>query len=71
MHLSSVLFATVQVSGEAMYVDDMPLPSNALHAAFVFSTRPHAKLLSVDSSAASTVTPYLIPELFNAPVHFE
>ena len=36
-------------------MDDMPLPSNALHAAFVLSTRPHAKILSVDSGAAVTV----------------
>ena len=44
-----------QVTGEAQYVDDLPLPNNALHAAFVLSTRPHAKILSIDSSAAEQV----------------
>lgn len=46
----------VQVTGEAVYVDDIPLPANALHAVFVLSSRPHAKLLSVDASAALQVT---------------
>lgn len=45
-----LLFA--QVSGQAQYTDDVPLPPTALHAAFVTSTRPHAKLLSVDATAA-------------------
>jgi Aldehyde oxidase and xanthine dehydrogenase, a/b hammerhead domain len=45
-----------QVTGEAVYVDDMPLPANALHAVFVLSTRPHAKLLNVDASAALEVS---------------
>eukprot|EP00878_Enallax_costatus_P021296 GHUV01022542.1.p1 GENE.GHUV01022542.1~~GHUV01022542.1.p1 ORF type:complete len:619 (+),score=146.78 GHUV01022542.1:134-1858(+) len=44
--------ADLQVSGQAQYTDDLPLPPTALHAAFVTSTRPHAKLLSVDPSAA-------------------
>lgn len=43
---------SVQVSGEAQYTDDVPLPANSLHAAFVTSTKPHARLLSVDPSAA-------------------
>jgi xanthine dehydrogenase/oxidase len=30
----------------------VPLPPNTLHAAFVTSSRPHAKLVSVDASAA-------------------
>jgi xanthine dehydrogenase molybdopterin-binding subunit B len=41
-----------QVSGEAQYTDDVALPPNALHAAFVTSSKPHAKLLGVDASAA-------------------
>jgi xanthine dehydrogenase/oxidase len=44
--------ADMQVTGEAVYVDDMPLPANALHAVLVLSTRPHAKLLRVDASKA-------------------
>ncbi len=46
---------TVQVTGEAHYTDDIPLPSNALRAALVYSDRPHAKLLSVDGSPAFEV----------------
>lgn len=42
----------VQVSGEAQYTDDVALPPNTLHAAFVTSVKPHAKLLGVDASAA-------------------
>ena len=45
----------VQVSGEALYTDDVPLPANALHAVLVKSTRPHAKITSVDPSAALQV----------------
>lgn len=44
--------ADMQVTGEAAYVDDIPLPANTLYAAIVMSARPHAKLLSVDASAA-------------------
>jgi xanthine dehydrogenase molybdopterin-binding subunit B len=44
--------AEAQVSGATKYVDDMPLPANALHACLVTATRAHAKLLSVDTSEA-------------------
>lgn len=44
--------ATLQVSGEAVYTDDAKLPSDALHAALVTSTRVHAKILKVDLSVA-------------------
>lgn len=40
------------MTGEAQYTDDVPLPPNVLHAAIVASTRPHAKILSVDASIA-------------------
>ena len=43
----------MQVTGEALYTDDVPLPPNTLHAALVKSTRPHAKITSVDPSAQS------------------
>ncbi len=46
-----VELGVVQVCGEAVYVDDMKM-HNMLHAALVYSSRPHAKLLSVDASAA-------------------
>ena len=42
----------VQVSGEAMYTDDVPLPANCLHAALVTSSVPHARILSVDPAVA-------------------
>ncbi|MQM12725.1 hypothetical protein Taro_045645, partial [Colocasia esculenta] len=48
VHLSSRL----QVSGEAEYVDDIPTALNTLHAALVLSTKPHARILSVDDSSA-------------------
>jgi xanthine dehydrogenase/oxidase len=44
--------AAAQVTGATKYVDDMPLPANALHACLVTSARPHARLLSVDTSEA-------------------
>ena len=49
------LAADLQVSGEARYVDDMPLPPGALHAVLVVSAKPHARILSVDAAAARAV----------------
>lgn len=40
------------VTGEAVYVDDIPAYANEGHLALVLSTRAHAKLLSVDPSEA-------------------
>ncbi|XWS52752.1 hypothetical protein CRYUN_Cryun11dG0099200 [Craigia yunnanensis] len=34
--------ATIQASGEAVYVDDIPSPKNCLHGAFIYSTEPLA-----------------------------
>jgi xanthine dehydrogenase/oxidase len=42
-----MLLPCVQVSGQAQYTDDVPLPPDALHAAFVTSNRPHARILKV------------------------
>nr|GAT58891.1 xanthine dehydrogenase/oxidase [Mycena chlorophos] len=47
-HLSGLLQAT----GAAVYVDDMPKIGNEVYGALVLSTRAHAKILSVDPSAA-------------------
>jgi xanthine dehydrogenase molybdopterin-binding subunit B len=47
--------ADLQVTGEAMYVDDMQLPPNALHAVMVPSTLPHARIVSIDASEALAV----------------
>jgi xanthine dehydrogenase/oxidase len=52
--------SSIQVTGEALYTDDVPLPANALHAALVNSIRPHAKILSVNPSAALQVA-HLMP----------
>ncbi|XP_062098916.1 xanthine dehydrogenase 1-like [Humulus lupulus] len=50
VHLSSRL----QVTGEAQYADDTPLPTNGLHAALVLSRKPHARILSIDDSGAKS-----------------
>ncbi|KAJ4979755.1 hypothetical protein NE237_010535 [Protea cynaroides] len=50
VHLSSRL----QVTGEAEYIDDTPMPPNGLHAAFVLSRKPHARILSIDDSEAKS-----------------
>ncbi|XP_038214849.1 xanthine dehydrogenase [Zerene cesonia] len=41
-----------QVTGEAIYCDDMPVAENELYLAFVLSTKAHAKLVSVDPQEA-------------------
>lgn len=46
------LAALKQSTGEAQYTDDTPSLKNELHACYVLSTRPHAKILSIDYSAA-------------------
>ncbi|KAI9024730.1 putative xanthine dehydrogenase HxA [Hyaloraphidium curvatum] len=40
------------VTGEAVYVDDMPTVGNEAYLALVLSDRAHAKIVSVDPSAA-------------------
>ncbi|KAF8369542.1 hypothetical protein HHK36_032438 [Tetracentron sinense] len=50
VHLSSKL----QVTGEAEYADDTPMPPNSLHAALVLSRKPHARILSIDDSGAKS-----------------
>ncbi|XP_070580916.1 xanthine dehydrogenase/oxidase-like [Ptychodera flava] len=40
------------VTGEAVYCNDVSVEPDELHMAVVFSTRPHAKIISVDTSAA-------------------
>jgi xanthine dehydrogenase/oxidase len=47
--------ADLQVCGGAQYVDDIPLPPKTLHAVFVLSTEPHAKLVKVDTTAALNI----------------
>ena len=42
--------AHLHVSGEAIYCDDIPLPANALHAAFGISAIAHGRIKSLDLS---------------------
>ena len=57
-HSGSRALPALQVSGEAKYTDDMPLPPGGLHAVLVMSTKPHARLVSVDPSQALMVGPH-------------
>ncbi|XP_042004114.1 xanthine dehydrogenase 1-like isoform X2 [Salvia splendens] len=50
VHLSSRL----QVTGEAEYTDDVPMPPNGLHAALILSKKPHACILAIDDSVAKS-----------------
>lgn len=44
--------ALKQATGQAQYTDDIPVQQNELFACMVLSTKPHAKVLSVDASKA-------------------
>ncbi|XP_022731818.1 indole-3-acetaldehyde oxidase-like [Durio zibethinus] len=39
--------AAIQASGEAVYVDDIPSPTNCLHGAFIYSTEPLARVKGI------------------------
>ena len=43
--------AHLHVSGHAFYADDIPLPSDTLHAAFGLSSVPHARITALDLQA--------------------
>ncbi len=43
--------AVLHVSGEALYVDDIGMPANTLHAAIGQSNEPHAEIMSLDLDA--------------------
>lgn len=43
--------APLHVSGQARYVDDEPLPADALHLCFGLSTQAHARLCGLDLAA--------------------
>jgi xanthine dehydrogenase/oxidase len=47
--------AREQVTGEAKYTDDIPVPTNTLHCALVLSTASHAEILKIDTSAALAI----------------
>ncbi|KAL6205175.1 hypothetical protein ACLB2K_022437 [Fragaria x ananassa] len=40
--------AALQASGEAVYVDDIPSPTNCLHGAFIYSTKPLARVKGIN-----------------------
>ncbi|KAJ8760383.1 hypothetical protein K2173_015050 [Erythroxylum novogranatense] len=44
--------AALQASGEAVYVDDIPCPANCLHGAFICSTKPLARVKSIELNAS-------------------
>ncbi|KAJ7960369.1 putative Aldehyde oxidase [Quillaja saponaria] len=61
--------AAIQASGEAVYVDDIPSPTNCLHGTFIYSTKPLARVKRISfkrKSQAYEVTAVLsskdIPE---------
>ncbi|KAL8255816.1 hypothetical protein R6Q59_030883 [Mikania micrantha] len=39
--------AAIQASGEAVFVDDIPSPPNCLHGAFIYSTKPLARVKNI------------------------
>jgi xanthine dehydrogenase large subunit len=43
--------APLHVTGQARYIDDLPLPANALHLAFGLSTIAHGEITGLDLSA--------------------
>lgn len=51
--------AESQVSGEAQYTGDKPLPASALHACIVGSQRAHARIVSIDTSEAEKCPGYV------------
>ena len=44
--------ALKQSTGEAQYTDDLPVHANELYGSLVLSTKAHAKIISIDTSAA-------------------
>ncbi|KYK56124.1 xanthine dehydrogenase [Drechmeria coniospora] len=46
------LAALKQTTGEAQYTDDIPALKNELHGCWVLSSKPHAKIKSIDYSRA-------------------
>ena len=40
------------VSGEAIYLDDIPNPAGLLHGQIVMSTQAHAKIVSINAEEA-------------------
>lgn len=49
------LFAMLQVTGEAVYTEDLGLPPGTLHAALVTSQVPHGCIKSIHTAAATAL----------------
>jgi len=47
--------ADKQITGEALYTDDIPNPPGGLYAAFVFSQKAYARIRRIDASDALTM----------------
>ncbi|GAM86282.1 hypothetical protein ANO11243_042940 [Dothideomycetidae sp. 11243] len=47
--------AVQQTTGQAQYTDDIPVQRNELYGCLVLSTKPHAKIIKVDSNPALEV----------------
>nr|XP_043629363.1 indole-3-acetaldehyde oxidase-like [Erigeron canadensis] len=47
--------AAIQASGEAVYVDDIPSPLNCLHGAFIYSTKPLARVEGIKLKSKTDV----------------
>ncbi|XVF05029.1 hypothetical protein REPUB_Repub05bG0136100 [Reevesia pubescens] len=45
--------AAIQASGEAVFVDDIPAPSNCLYGAFIYSTEPLARVKGIKFKSGS------------------
>ncbi|XP_021692639.1 indole-3-acetaldehyde oxidase isoform X2 [Hevea brasiliensis] len=45
--------SALQASGEAVYVDDIPSPGNCLYGAFIYSTKPFARVKGIKFNSKS------------------
>ncbi|KAJ4903083.1 Abscisic-aldehyde oxidase [Raphanus sativus] len=62
--------AALQASGEAVFVDDIPILPDCLHGAFIYSTEPLAKIKSI--SFGENVTPagvFALLTFKDIPIH--
>jgi xanthine dehydrogenase large subunit len=53
--------ALKHVTGQALYIDDMPEPAGTLHAALVLSPLAHGRLKKVEVPCSSDVVAVLGP----------
>ena len=61
--------SALKVAGEMQYIDDLRLPG-MLHAKILFSPHAHARILSIDTSAAEALPGVrAVAHAFNTPRH--